>query len=157
MSKAAKKAAKKAGQTRAQRRAAAKEAKASANTVGKHEQAIKKSLIEPPPAPPGSQVTDTAEVVGDHALQIIDQRSSRPVNVFIVDNGVRSFDPAADPRLVFVEGPVQSEILSAERARGKFARKDSGTLIYNHGGFDDVPNPQFPLVDILVLMDELKR
>jgi len=123
--------------------------KAEPKTIGIPEDVkIKREVVKEQ----ATKVTESASVKGDQSLQVIDILQSRPVKVFVID--AQSFDPADEDqsKLVFIQGPVSSELLPYAQSKAKFACKPDGTVIYNSRGFDDVPkNVEFDLVDIVKL------
>jgi hypothetical protein len=59
-----------------------------------------------------------------------------------------------DGRVMVIQGPVSTNVVPAANAKGLFAIKKDGTLIYNDQGFDDVPgNAEFDMLDIVKLIE----
>jgi hypothetical protein len=109
-----------------------------------------------PVSEPGTKISTTGpEVQGDQALQIIDNTMSRPVHVSLIEG--KALTPDTDGRLVFIQGPVSSELLPIAAARSRFAIKKDGTAIYNARGFDDVVGGDFDLLDIEKLIEHNHR
>lgn len=100
----------------------------------------------------GTKVTASPEVQGDKTLQIIDIRMSRPVHVSMIEG--KALTKETDGRLIFIQGPVSNNLVPVANARALFAVKKDGTVIYNHGGFDDVPgSTEFDMLDIVKLIE----
>lgn len=115
---------------------------------------VPESVLIPrgPAAEQGTKVTVSPEVQGNKALMIIDILNSRPVHVSLIE-GV-ALTPETDGRLVYIEGPVSNDLKSVDKAKGLFAVKQDGTVIYNPRGFDEVPaGADFDLLDIVALID----
>lgn len=111
-----------------------------------------KAIIRREPVnPEGTKVTASPEVQGDKALMIIDHVNSRPVHVSLIEG--KALTKETDGRLVFIQGPVSSQMVPIANARSLFAVKKDGTVIYNDRGFDDVPaGADFDMVNIVALI-----
>lgn len=99
-----------------------------------------------------TKISETGpEVTGDQALQIIDNRNSRPVKVSLIEGVGLTKD--TDGRLIFVESNVVHDLMSVEVAKAHFAVKKDGTVLYGQQGFDDVAGGDFDLLDIVKLIE----
>lgn len=96
------------------------------------------------------------EVDGDKTRQIIDLHNLRPVmSVHHIPSVTADpDDPDHESGLIFVQGVVNNDLMPVKLARGKFAIRPDGTVIYAQRGFDDIPKDQpFELVDIVKLIE----
>src|SRR5438067_383623 len=110
---------------------------------------IKREIVQPE-----SKITESASVTGDQRLMVIDIINSVPCEVIILEG--TPLDPDKSGKVVFVESNVTHDVLTEQRAHGKFAAKPDGTVIYNGRGFDEVPsNTEYDLVDIVKLAEHL--
>lgn len=110
--------------------------------------------IKREPAQPETPITESASVTGDQRLMIIDILNNCPCEILIVEGS--NLDPERSGTIVFVESNVTHDVLTEHRARGKFAAKPDGTVIYNGRGFDEVrASAEYDLVDIVKLAEHL--
>lgn len=110
--------------------------------------------IKREPAQPETPITQSASVVGDQRLMVIDILNSVPCEIIVID--AQNLDPEKSGKIVFVESNVIHDVLTEHRARGKFAAKPDGTVIYNGRGFDEVrASAEYDLVDIVKLAEHL--
>lgn len=100
----------------------------------------------------GAKVTTSPEVLGDKAMMIIELPQGKPLLAVVLLEGL-GLTPVQDGRMIFVQGTVSSDFFNVAQAKGKFAVKKDGTVIFNARGFDDVPHADFDLVDIVALME----
>lgn len=108
-------------------------------------------LIKRPGAEEGTKVTASPEVQGDKALMIVDVVNGRTVHVSLIEGVALTKD--TDGRLVFIQGPVSNNLVPVANAKGLFAVKQDGTVIYNDRGFDDVAHAEFDMLDIVKLIE----
>jgi len=100
----------------------------------------------------GTKITTSPEVQGDKGLMIIDVRNNRPVHVSLIEG--KGLHKDVDGRVLLIQGPVSTNIVPLVNAKGLFAIKKDGTLIYNDQGFDDVPaGADFDMLDIAALIE----
>lgn len=109
------------------------------------------AVIQRPPKEEGTKVTESPEVQGDKALMIVDVVNGKTVHVSLIEGVALTKD--TDGRLVFIQGPVSNNLVPVANAKGLFAIKKDGTVIYNDRGFDDVAAGEFDMLDIVKLIE----
>lgn len=105
----------------------------------------------PAPATAGQESTTGPKVVGNQRLVIMDVLQNTAVEVIVLEG--KHLNPENSGKLVFIQGTVSNELLPEAQARSRFAVKKDGTVIYNPRGFDDVPQADFDMVDIVKLVE----
>lgn len=111
------------------------------------------AIIRRPKQEENGQTVQSPTVTGDQSLIVMDVLQGTALQDIIVLQGSH-LNPDDDGTVVFIQGTVSNDIVSAKKAKSLFALKPDGTVIYNSRGFDDVsPKAEFDLVDIVKLVE----